>query len=525
MDTLEADYVIIGAGSAGCVVASRLSENSATKVILLEAGTRQPGFLNDIPAMTMRMVGQPKTDWLHRGEPDPSANGRRLVWHAGKMIGGSSAINGTVYIRGLKRDYDDWAKAGCQGWAWDDVTPFFRRAENFESDKQGSLGTTGPLAVSLPQDPHVLSDAFVAACAEIGLPELADHNLGTSEGAFMGLSSQRHGQRCSAARGYLEPAKNRKNLLILKGSHAERIEFEGRKATSVRLASGQSVRASREIIVSAGALQSPTLLLRSGIGPAESLRELGIEVVCDSPDVGSNLQDHIGAGGRRNVNVATYNSEAGFIGGIKHLYKYMTARKGALASPVIQAMGWARSRDDMDEPDLQLNFMPFGLDYSSEVPKLNPEPCASVGVTLARPNARGKIRLTHPTAAPEISFSMLDDDEDVQALIGGLRLVDRIFAASSLAKYVSGGIAYTDMPDEMLVEILRLGSQLGMHTVGTCRMGGDDRSVTDTALRVRGVDGLRVIDASIMPRLPSANTNAASIMIGEKGSAHIQETA
>jgi len=525
MDTLEADYVIVGAGSAGCVVAARLSEDPSLEVILLEAGAKQPSFLNDIPAMTLRLIGRRNTDWLHRGEPDPSANGRTLVWHAGKMLGGSSAINGTVYIRGLKRDYDDWAAAGCAGRAWDDVTPYFRRAERFESDRQGSMGTSGSLSVSLPQDPHILSQAFVEACAEVGLPTLADYNLGVSEGAFIGLSSQRRGQRCSAARAYLLPAARRPNLRVIRGAEAQTLGFEGRRASTVRLVGGQVIRARREIILSAGALQSPALLLRSGIGPAEDLRALDIEVIADSPEVGANLQDHVCAGGRRFVNVATYNSEASAIGALKHLYKYLTARKGALASPVIQAMGWARSRADLDEPDLQLSCMPFGVTYDGDRPQIVPEPCVSVGFALARPHARGRIRLRHKTGPASISFSMLADPRDVASIVGGLRLCDRIFDAAPLARFVTQDTSYRGLSDEQLVEVIRNYAQLGMHTVGTCRMGGDDRSVTDTALRVRGVEGLRVIDASIMPRLPSANTNAASIMIGEKGAAHVREAA
>ena len=257
------------------------------------------------------------------------------------------------------------------------------------------------------------------------------------------------------------------------------------------------------------------------------MHALGIEVIADSPEVGANLQDHIGSGGRRFVNVATYNSEANLIGGLKHLYKYLTARTGAFASPVIQAMGWAKSRPDLDEPDLQISFMPFGVTYNKNIPEVVPEPCASVGMTLARPHVRGRVRLRDRTGPAEISFSMLSDERDLAALIGGMRLADRIFAAEPLARYViqDPDTSYRAVSDEQLVEIIRYSAQTAMHTVGTCRMGGDDRSVTDTALRVRGVEGLRVIDASIMPRLPSANTNAASIMIGEKGAAHIRRAA
>jgi choline dehydrogenase len=284
------------------------------------------------------------------------------------------------------------------------------------------------------------------------------------------------------------------------------------------------VRARKEIIVSAGALQSPALLLRSGVGPAADLRALGIEVIADRPEVGANLQDHIGTGGRRFVNVGTYNSEANLLHGIRHLYKYLATRTGALSSPVIQAMGWARSSRDLSEPDLQLNFMPFGVIYDNDVPQVVPQPCVSLGITLARPYTRGRIQLHGASGKPKISFSMLQDDRDVASLVGGLRLADEIFAAPAFAPYISDSdeSSYARMTDEQLTEVLKHSAMLAMHTVGTCRMGSDEQAVTDTQLRVRGVEGLRVIDASIMPRLPSANTNAASIMIGEKGAAHIR---
>ena len=526
MPDLEADYVVVGAGSAGSVVAARLSEDPGCKVILLEAGTTQSSFLNDIPAMNLQFVAGPKTDWMYPGEPDPTSNGRAQTWHAGKMMGGGGGLNGLVYIRGLKRDYDDWAAAGCTGWGWDDVTPFFRQVENFEPGGQGSLGTSGPLSITTQDHPHILSEAFVAACAAVGLPTLADHNGGSREGAFIGLTNQKNGQRCSAAKAYLTPAKGRANLRIIRGAEAKSLGFEGLRARSVRLASGQVVRARREIIVSAGALQSPVLLLRSGIGPAEDLRALGIEVVADSPEVGANLQDHIAAGGRRFVNVPTFNSEANLVGGLKHLYKYLTARQGAFASPAVQAMGWARSREGLDGPDLQLSFQPFaGMNLATRPRKFMPEPCVSLGFTVARPYARGRVSLRDAGGRVAINFPLLGDERDMASVVGGLRLVDRIFAAEPLAGYVTPDEPYLGKSDEELAAFARQIVGLGIHTVGTCRMGGDDRSVTDTALRVRGVEGLRVIDASIMPRVPSANTNAASMMIGEKGAAAIRQAA
>ena len=293
-DALEADIVIIGAGSAGCVLASRLTENPNLQVILLEAGGGTRGFLGDIPGMTMKYIGNPQTDWGHMAEPDPTLNSRSLMWSGGKMLGGGSSINGMVYIRGLQRDYNDWAACGCTGWSWADVVPYFQKAEGFESDDLTSLGKTGPLSISRIRTLHPLSAKFVEACTQLQINYLEDYNQGTGEGAFFNLATQRRGQRASTAKTYLRTAAKRPNLRVIQGALADKILFTGNRATGVRFLTPngpQEIKVRREVIVSGGTLQSPAVLMRSGIGPAAALREHNIEVLTDAPGVGENLQD------------------------------------------------------------------------------------------------------------------------------------------------------------------------------------------------------------------------------------------
>ena len=531
---LEADIVIIGAGSAGCVLAERLSEDPAVQVLLLEAGTRGSSMLNDTPAMTVKLIGNPQTDWNHVAEPDPTLNGRAVGWAAGKMLGGSSAINGLVYIRGLQRDYNDWAREGCSGWAWNDVEPYFKKAEGYADDGHESLGRNGPYALSRIRSVHPLTHKFVEACAQIGLETLDDYNSGDREGAYVNLTSQRIGRRASTANTYLKLAEGRSNLRVISGALVDKVLFandhvdhsrvDGGRASGVRARIGNewvTVTAKREVLLSAGSIQSPAILLRSGIGPAEQLHEHGIDQQVEARDVGRNLQEHLGMGMSRFVNMPTYNSEMDPFNGLRHLINYIVSRRGPLASAAVQGMAWLRSDEALDAPDTHLNFFPLGIDYSTSPPSLHKKPVVSIGACVSRPFSRGEIRLrsASPDDKPVIDFQMFQDARDFDTVVRALKSMEQIFAAPALAAASIGIVPPFDkaLTDSQLDDIIRTYTGVGYHPVGTCRMGSDEHSVVDTELRVRGVSGLRVIDASVMPRLISANTNGTAIMIGERG--------
>jgi choline dehydrogenase len=337
------------------------------------------------------------------------------------MLGGSSSINGLVFIRGLRRDYDDWASAGCPGWRWRDVEPYFRRAERFEQGDLDSLGRTGPYTVSRIRSLHPLTERFIAACREFGTPELVDYNRGEGEGAFVNLTSQARGRRSSTANRYLATPSRMANLRIELGVIVDRVIFDAGRAVGVRCAVGgemREVRARGQVIVSAGALQSPAVLLRSGIGPASALRELNVDVRRDAPGVGRNLQDHCGLTISKFVNVPTYNSEASGVHAVRHLCNYLAFRKGPLASAAVQAMGWVRSDPALAEPDIHLNWLPFGVDYTVSPPALHKRPCVSLGVCVSRPHSRGEVRLRSISALdkPVIDHRLIGDERDVATI-------------------------------------------------------------------------------------------------------------
>jgi choline dehydrogenase len=525
-----ADYVIAGGGSAGCVLAHRLSEDPRNRVVLLEAGGSSDLFWVNLPAGLGKNVSNPELNWGYMTEPDPTLGGRQVMWHGGRMLGGGSAINGMVYIRGARYDYDNWAEMGCAGWSWNEVTPYFLRAETFEGEPAQTHGSTGPLGVSPLRVVHPITHAFLDACNNLGMPSVEDYCAGDIEGAFVNLATQHRGVRSSTAASYLAQAKDRPNLKVTTGAMVDRVLFEGDRACGVvyrRDGVEHTVRAEGEVIVSGGAMASPAILLRSGIGPAAHLKSVGVEVRKDRANVGRNLHEHPSVHGARLISLPTYNAIKNPLRLAAEGLNYLLFRRGMLSTCAVHAMAHAKSRPDAPHPDIKLQMLPFCQDPVTRLP--HKKSGIAVSVNNMFPKARGEIRLrsADPTDKPVIDYRMYEHEEDLVVMRAGMRLVDRIFGAEPLAKYVTGPLfpPRPDVTDAELDELIRSHSATGLHPVSSCRMGADDASVVDPQLRVRGVSGLRVIDASIMPVLPSANTNAPTIMIAEKGAAMILEAA
>jgi choline dehydrogenase len=521
--------VIVGAGSAGAVLANRLTEDPDTKVVLLEAGGEAKNFLVQLPVGFLRMLVRPKYDWAYEAEPDPSLDGRAWIWSAGKMLGGSSSINGQVYIRGTAHDFDEWAELGATGWSFREVMPYFTRSEHWLGAPSQAHGSTGPLTVTPIRDRHRLCDAFLSGCAAIGLPTLDDYNDGSDFGAFLTQTNQRDGWRCSTEKGYLRPIRKRPNLQVITGAEVDKITIQSGRATGVtfqREGRTETVSVRREVLVCAGAMGSPALLMRSGIGPAEELRANNIEVIRDRAGVGANLQEHSASGTVREVNVPTLNDETGPLDMARHFARFFWNKKGPIGAPAVQAMAFAKTRPDLQWPDVQLHFMPmvYGADPSVPVRMGIPRCSAiTVSVSLCKPRGRGRIVLGAGGRA-KVRHEALGNPDDVRTLIDGLKLVDRLFETPAMAGIVSGFMYPPARPetDEQWMDHLRQTLNITWHAAGSCRMGSDAESVVDPSLRVRGVEGLRVVDASVMPTTTSANTNAATIMIGEKAAEMIR---
>lgn len=521
----QADYVIVGAGSAGAVLANRLSEDPGTKVVLLEAGGEASAFIVQLPVGFLRMLMREQYDWSYPQDPDPTMGGRSWVWSAGRMLGGGSSLNAQVYIRGTRNDFDDWAQMGATGWSFQDVFPYFLRSEHWHGAPSQAHGANGPLSVSPLRDPHPLCAVFLKGCGEIGLPILEEYNDGAAFGAFMTQASQRDGWRCSTEKGYLRPIRKRPNLQVITEAEVETVRLSGGRAvgvTVVRDGRREHVDASREVLVCAGALGSPALLMRSGIGPAEALRAEGIEIVQDLPGVGANLQEHSACGVSRRVNVSTLNAETRPIDMARHFAKFFWNRSGPLSAPAVQAMAFAKTREGLAQPDVQLHFMPWVFatpeDASTPIVMGLPRyPAVSISASLCKPKGRGRVKLDE-RRRPRVVHQALGDPDDVATLVGGLRLVERLFETPALAAIVTGRRTPLEVPEttEDWVAYLRDNVGITWHAAGTCRMGSDPEAVVDPELRVRGVAGLRVVDASVMPNTTSANTNAATIMIGER---------
>jgi choline dehydrogenase len=528
--TTTADYVIAGGGSAGCVLAHRLSENPKNRVVLLEAGGSSDRFWVNLPAGLSRLVGNPELNWFYATEPDPTLNGRRVIWHAGRMLGGGSAINGMAYVRGARYDYDTWAELGCAGWSWSEVLPYFIRSETFEGPPSQSHGANGPLGVSPLRVVHPLARAFMAACDQVGIRRVPDYCEGDVDGAFHAHATQRRGRRSSTAASYLAAASGRPNLQVVTGALVDRVLIEdGRACGVVYRAGGEEhvVRANAEVIVSAGAMASPAILMRSGIGPGAHLQGLGVEVRCDSPNLGRNLQEHASIHNSRLTSVPTYNAIKNPVRLAAEGLNYILFRRGMLATPAVHAMASARSRPDVPHPDIRLQMLPF----CNDMEKLGPHKKSGITVSINNlfPKTRGEIRLrsADPTEKPVIDYRLYEHPEDLAVMREGLKLVDRLFDAEPLARHVVGRNfpPAGERTDDEWDALLRANSGIGFHPVSSCRMGAGEEAAVDPQLRVRGVRGLRVIDASVMPTLPSANTNAPTIMIAEKGADLIKEAA
>ncbi len=515
------DYIIVGAGSAGCVLANRLSADPTARVLLLEAGGRDESFLIHMPAGIGRLA-TPDVNWLYETEPQAHLSGRRLFWPRGKTLGGSSSINAMVYIRGQSGDYDHWRDLGNAGWGYQDVLPYFRRSENNEAICDELHGCAGPLTVCERRYTNPLSHVFVEAAVAGGIARNPDFNGRQQAGAGLYQVTQKAGMRCSAASAYLHPVARRPNLTVMTGAHVLRVLLSGPRAVGVSYAiAGRAAEAhaAREVLLAGGAINSPQLLLLSGIGPADEIRAHGIRVHHDLPGVGRNLQDHL------DVHVihacakpVTLDHAARGIGAALTAVRYVLLKSGPGVSNIAEAGAFLRCGADAFAPDVQLHFIPaYVVDHGR---RRMPGAGMTVHVCYLRPASRGTIRLAgaDPAAAPRIDPAYLSEPADLAPLVEGIRRARDIYAQTPFRPYLGAevfpGAGCRDR--KALADYVRAAAETEYHPVGTCRMGADALAVVDAELRVRGVEGLRVVDASIMPTLVSGNTNAPTIMIAEK---------
>jgi choline dehydrogenase len=530
----EFDYIIVGAGSAGCVLANRLSADPSKRVLLLEAGGRDNWIWFHIPVGYLFAIGNPRADWMFKTEPEAGLNGRSLNYPRGKVIGGSSAINGMIYMLGQATDYDQWRQLGLPGWSWDDVRPFFRKhVDHFMGDGEHAAG--GEWRVEYPRTRWEILDAFVEAANQYGIPTVADFNTGDNEGICYFHVNQKRGRRWSAARGFLKPVLHRKNLQLESGCLVEGVDFSGRRASGVRWRQNGALRSAKcrgEVILSAGAIGSPQLLMLSGVGPAAHLAQHGIPLLLDKPGVGQNLHDHLQLRTIFKVsNVKTLNAQyASLVGRAGMGLDYALRRRGPMTMAPSQLGAFTKSDTTQDRANIQYHVQPLSLDKFGE--PLHPFPAFTASVTNVRPTSRGALTLksADPAQAPAIAPNYLSTPEDRRVAADSIRVTRKIVAQPALGKY--SPIEYLPGPsigdDEAALE--KAAGDIGttiFHPVGTAKMGRDDdmRAVVDARLRVIGIDGLRVIDASVMPSITSGNTNSPTIMIAEKGAAMIVEDA
>ena len=529
--TNQFDFVIVGAGTAGCVLANRLSENPNNSVLLIEAGNRDTNPWIHIPVGYFKTMHNPKSDWCYQTEPDPGLNGRSIKWPRGKVLGGSSSINGLIYIRGQKQDYDDWADAGNSGWSYDDMLPYFMKCEHQERGADEYHGIGGNLKVSDMRIKRGIGEAFIQGAVEIGIPRTDDFNGQEQQGAGYYQLTAWKGRRCSSAVGYLKPARNRRNLTVLTNALVCGINIKNKRAMSINLKrKGQSeiYHANRELILSAGSINTPQLLMLSGVGDKDHLEEFGISTKFHLPGVGQNLQDHLQIRSVYRCSVKTLNDE------IRHPFfrmliglRYFAFRTGPMSMAASQIGIFTNSSPDVNRPDIQFHFQPLSSDSPGE--GVHDYSGITSSITQLRPTSRGYLRLksSHPEEHVAIHPNYLSTELDQVAAVNGMLVSRKIAQSNAMAKYVEDEVlpgASVQGFDELLDCARNIGETI-YHPTGTCKMGpkSDPQAVVDSRLRVHGLSSLRIVDASIMPTLTSGNTNAPVFAIAEKAADMILE--